>query len=187
MSNQEQDVPISVAVFISFCVAAAWIYLNYLRFAPEKIAHLGSWASEHQVLIWTSVIAASINLAIVGSFVRRTVGLQRQGSRLKKLEGTDKWILPKVSDSIAIAVGTAWFFGSREIIGRTVSALEMLSPNLELKVKLAVGLNLALCLSLLVGVAVRRLPSMKRSSSPSLSPAPYAPNRLVLGTCEVQE
>ena len=101
----QNDVPLPLAAFALLAVACGYLYLNYFRFEPLKMELLRTLAEQHSDFWWTSLVGLAVNLVFVGIFLKRTVGLERQGSKLEILQGKAK----------------SWKFGKAEVVAGLLS------------------------------------------------------------------
>lgn len=184
--DSRQDVPLSIAILAALAIGAAWFYLNYLRFSPELLEVVAKSAGDHKAFWWISVSTAALNLAIIGSFVKRTIGLQKQGSKLKQLEGEgfdfkiSKW------DLLAVVTGVSTFFYFQFLtVPGILSALApVLSTLWQSLISKVLAINFAVLAAVSLFIVERRVRKIKWKTSKSLELPPFC---LVLGTTPVKE
>lgn len=188
MKNPENDVSISVAVLAGLSVAGAWFYLNYLRFHPAATDAMLR-AMETNLHFWTGVVVtAAVNLALAGSFLRRTIGLQKQGSRLKQLEGMGFRFHLATADLISVGAIVLVFALIRVPISVRVRCISLIaSDSIVLGIERVICGNFALLAGVLTFIAVRQIRSIKFRSSVHLAAPPLERLSLVLGTTPVLE
>ena len=187
-TKTQNDFPPSLALLVLAGVGFGYLYITQLRFHPQALmatfrdleAHLQFWSAV--------VIAAALNLAIIGSFVRRSIGLEKQGSRLKQLEGNGFRFRLSRFDLIGPAIGALVFWFMR---GFTFGRLRVLSVIVSRAVvtdmDFGIRANFTLLASALIWMMVRRLRKMKLKKSPNLEKPPFEHMTLVLGTTPVTE
>ena len=141
----QNDVPLPLAALALLAVASAYLYLNYFRFEPAKLEALRIFAESNSSLLWVSFCAFMVNLAFVSIFLRRTLGLDRQGSKLEVLQGKRKRISFGKADIIAAACGTVAYLVSATVL--TAKATHSLSYVIPIalagRLSVALSLNLA--------------------------------------------
>lgn len=89
-TRQQNDIPISVAVLALVAVSAAYFYLTYFRLHPAVMQMALYQMEKNAALAGLTVSAAMVNIAALSLFIRRSVKLERQGSKLAVLEGKGK-------------------------------------------------------------------------------------------------
>lgn len=99
-AGQQNDIPISVAFLALVGVSAAYFYLTYLRLHPAVMQVAFQQMEKNAALVWLTVLAAMVNTAALSLFIKRSVKLERQGSKLAVLEGK--------SNSLHFGRGTAF-------------------------------------------------------------------------------
>lgn len=87
-AQTQNDVPLPIAVFAFAAVGCGYAYLTYFRLQPMKLMLLQNLLEVHSTFWIVSACALTVNLAFVAIYLRRTVGLERQGSKLDVLQGT---------------------------------------------------------------------------------------------------
>lgn len=188
MSGQQKqnDIPLSVALLTLGAVAVAYLYFNFLRFHLEDLKLLAAFMEKNEGFIAGSLCALMVNLTLLSIYVKRTVGLQKQGSKLALLEGKRAAVRfgkvevlsltmgvvsfslldPFVQESLAFVLGKASFREWLGVIGKSICW----------NWAIFVGLMFRLFLS---GIGGLRLSFLKahRLEAPDM-----VPGELVLGT-----
>jgi hypothetical protein len=123
MAPAENDVPLSIALVSACAVGFAWYYCSFLRFHPEVSERIALALEEHSRFWSATTIIASINLALVGSWLRRTVGMQKQGSRLKQLESSGFRFRLRFTDFYATVLATATAVVSSTSVRAAIGAI----------------------------------------------------------------
>ena len=85
--KKQNDVPLPFAVAALLVVLCGYLYLNFLRFRPQTTTALLELVERYPQLVWLSLCALVLNLTLLSTYLKRTVGLERQGSKLEALSG----------------------------------------------------------------------------------------------------
>lgn len=143
-AQAQNDVPLSIAALALLAVASAYMYLNYFRFEPTKLESLRIFVEVNSVLLWASLSALMVNLAFVSIFLRRTLGLERQGSKLEVMQGKRKRFALRKVDLIALVCGcVAYIISSASLSTKTTLALSEIIPSVIAgRIAVALALNL---------------------------------------------
>lgn len=186
MSPRDGDIPLSIAFLFLIAVIGGYFYFNYLRYSPEFLRQLTICLSGNQSFWWVTLTAATLNMAVIGSFIKRTIGLQRQGSRLKHLEGLGFSFRPAGTDLVAVVFAGSGFL----ILGKWINSNILIQfVNFFGKYFSAISIGLPLNLSIFIflysAILLRRVSGISFSKDAKLSLPPYRSNTLVLGTMEV--
>lgn len=131
VAKRQSDVPLPLAVAALFAVAVAYLYFTHMRFHPVELAQALILGEKHAGLAWLSLCALALNLTLVAVFLKRSVGLERQGSRLAVLEGRKKGFKFGRRELFSIAIGAVAYAGTVSLIWE--SLLPEVSPLIEAK------------------------------------------------------
>ena len=125
----KEDVPISMAIFILLIVGVGYYYLNYLRFDPVTLDSWVSLLEQHSVFFCLSIVAVMMNLSFFSVFIKRSVGLERQGSKLAVLQGkSGKRYLGKVEVVAAFLSIVAYIVTDKTVWGDLALSIRPLMP-----------------------------------------------------------
>ena len=188
MNASEKDVPLSIALLAASAVAVAWWYCTYLRFHPDAGDRIAMGLEQHSQFWCTALIAAALNVALVGSWLRRTVGMQKQGSRLMQLEHEGFRFRIRLTDLYASLFAVA--SGLLSVAYATSATSPFTSIG---TVQAIAGLTWSLCMNFglaalsIAAPVLRKISELKMKSDGPLSPPPFEKLCLVLGTTPVLE
>ncbi|MBL7671515.1 MAG: type IV secretion system DNA-binding domain-containing protein [Bdellovibrionaceae bacterium] len=149
-AGQQNDIPISVALLALIGVSFAYFYLTYLRLHPGVMEMALMQMEKNVGLVWLTLISVMVNMAALSLFIKRSVKLERQGSKLAVLEGKSKSLKFKrgAALSLLLAFGSYFVVHSyviqvviQEIPGIVMLSnryyvLEILSSNIAISVGL---------------------------------------------------
>lgn len=119
--RKNADVSVPIAIVALIAVAAAYLYFAHLRFHPEELAYGLSLGEKYAGLVWSSVCAFAMNLTFIAIFLKRGIGLERQGSRLAMLEGRKRKFSFGRRELLALAVGGIGYAGTATFVERSLS------------------------------------------------------------------
>lgn len=183
--NSKNDIPLPVALLALFLVIGGWAYLTYLKGSPDLMLKVSELALKHQSLWWISLCSLSFNLAIIGSIVKRTIGLQRQGSRLRKLEGDKTIFLWTKLDTFAVVGGMALSLILKFWISSKILDSEFTKFDSILQVIfLFICVNFGITFLLLIKLLGKHFLNFAHTDKLELPPPPFNSDCLVLGTRE---
>ena len=86
-NSSQQDVPVPIALLFLFGLLGGYAYFNYFRMNPLVLERMVNGVQAQAKFWWISLAALLVNLTFAGVFIRRTMGLEKQGSKLQLLEG----------------------------------------------------------------------------------------------------
>lgn len=186
MQNDRADFPLSIALLIAAAVIGAYFYLLSFGHDPSVLLALSS-VIESSAKFWTmALVAFAINVGLIGSWIRRTIGLKKQGSRLQKLDGKSRALIHK-GDRYSIAAMAVTFLSvkgvCREPLIGIYTALGVVR-SVWLEVSLVGNfVLLSGCIWLLI---VRIAPRFQTAKVSELTKPNYQPMTLVLGTTPME-
>jgi hypothetical protein len=108
-AQKQNDIPLPVAFAALFAVLCGYLYFNYLRFHPVELKAVGDLLQLNSGFVWFSLCALTINLTFLSIFLKRTLGLEKQGSKLAHLQGEGAKVQYVRSKILALAVGIVSF------------------------------------------------------------------------------
>jgi hypothetical protein len=184
--QSQNDVPLPLAIFALGAVACAYLYLNFLRFEPAKLYYLRVLAEKHSTFWLVSLTGLMVNLVFAAIFLKRTVGLERHGSKLDILQGKTKpWTMGR-AEVVAALISLSTFFAIRRaVITDLVSILAHVVPiRLVSWVELCLSTNLAIFAYLSCRLVLRILGGLHLSFRDSyrLERPEVGDGEIVLGT-----
>lgn len=185
-AKAQTDASLPLAVATLFAVAAAYLYFTHFRFHPVEVAHILSLSEKHAGLVCLSLFALAFNLTSVAIFMKRTVGLERQGSRLAVLEGRKRSIRFGRRELCAVALGAIGYAVAVAFIRE--SLLPEASPLIKVvwisPLEVLTSGNLAIFTGLISYLALRLIGSIKFSAlnGHKLEVPEVERGELVLGT-----
>lgn len=122
VAKRQADVPLPIAVAALIAVASAYLYFTQMRFHPAEVAHALELGEKHAGFAWLSICALALNLTLIAIFLKRSVGLERQGSRLAVLEGRKRGLKLGRRELFAVAIGAIGYVGTVTLIRETLSS-----------------------------------------------------------------
>ncbi|MGE3759055.1 MAG: hypothetical protein AB7H97_14935, partial [Pseudobdellovibrionaceae bacterium] len=182
----QNDVPLPLAIMALVGFAFVYLYLAHLRHHPETIEFALKQMELNAELFWISVSCVMVNVAFISIYLKRSIGLERQGSKLAILEGRNRRVSFGRSDVVSILTGiTIYCLARKQIADFVVPIMSRLVPGIETSwVVVALSTNVALAVSLITRSVLRALAKMKFSFSDSdiLELPEVEAGELVLGT-----
>ncbi len=156
-AQAQNDVPLSIAVLALVGVGCAYFYLNYFRFEPAKLNLLVEFSVAHGTFLWVSLTGFVINLAFIGIFLNRSLGMERQGSKLQALQGKSSKLLLGHAEIVAGAAAMMTFFIERHVIQAEVAPIisQVFAGNVVRWFQFGFALNLGVCSYFLSRVVLR--------------------------------
>lgn len=144
-AQAQNDVPLSLAGLAVIAVACAYLYLNYFRFEPEKLQILGVIAQSGSTFWWLSLSALMVNLALLSIFLKRTIGLERQGRKLQVLQGKQRAWAFGLAEVAAMIIGALGYYICKNGLRTKLSPLlsPIVSQPIVLWIEIGLSLNLA--------------------------------------------
>lgn len=121
VAKRQSDVSLPLAIAALLLLLAAHFYFTHLRFHPAEVARIVDLGERHNQLVWLSLCALTVNLTIMASFLKRTVGLERQGSRLAVLEGKKRNISLGRKHIFAFSAGSICYFAALSFVQESFS------------------------------------------------------------------
>lgn len=177
----------SLALIVLVFFVGAYFYLTYFRLHPDLISKITLTLSQHQNLLSVVFGVMILNFAIIGAVIKRSIGLEQQGSKLAILDGRrkDEKEFSKLS-LYSVILGGASFCLLRpvtiEYFGRILDFVP--SKSVLALFAQAVAVNMAFTLGIAfktVCETVRKFHSQKLKSAPLDAPK-FETGHLVLGT-----
>jgi len=110
-----------VATLALFVVALAYVYFTHLRFHPKELMLLSGVAERNAGGLWVSLCALTINFTFLGIYLKRSIGLERQGSRLAALEGKRKRFRFGRKELVSFTFGVSMYFCALMALRSSVS------------------------------------------------------------------
>ncbi len=182
----QKDVPLSLALLALAGFGFAYLYLAYLRFHPNILRLVVNQIELNADFFWLSAFCVLVNVAVVSTFLKRSIGLERQGSKLAVLEGkTQKWRFGKAELASSIMGFTTYFTARKQILEVVSLAVSGLVPELTATWAVtAVSANFAITICLLSNALLRFLAKLKFSFSDihKLEMPTVEGGELILGT-----
>lgn len=126
VAKRQSDVPLPIAVLALVVVASAYVYFTRFRFHPLELESTLSLVEKHAGVVWLSICAFAINLTVIAVFLKRSVGLERQGSRLAVLEGRKRAFRFGRKEVFAISIAGFGYAGTMGFVQNSLS-LDVLS------------------------------------------------------------
>ena len=144
-AKTQNDIPLPIAILAFVAVGAGYVYLNYLRFEPAKLLVIENLFLQHSAFWWLSLAAFAGNLSFIGIFLQRSVGLERQGSKLQILQGkTQRWAITRAEVIAAVLSAIAYMTARRGVVVDLAPYfLRILTQSAASLVEMVLSLNLA--------------------------------------------
>lgn len=121
VQKKQSDVPLPIAAAALFAVAIAYLYFTQLRHHSAELRYALSLGEKHAGLVWFSLCAFAINFTFIAIFLKRSIGLERQGSRLAVLEGRKQGLRFGRKQLLALVVGGIGYVGTGAFIESSLS------------------------------------------------------------------
>lgn len=186
VAKRQSDVPLPLAVAALFAVAVAYLYFTHMRFYPVELAHALDLGEKYAGLAWLSLCALALNLTLIAIFLKRSVGLERQGSRLAVLEGRKSRLRLGRRELFSLAIGAIGYTGTVFMIQESLSAevSPVLGANWIWWLEILVSGNLAIFVASIAHMALGLLGRIKFSAldGHKLEEPEVEHGELVLGT-----
>lgn len=119
-AGHQNDIPISVAVLALIGVSAAYFYLTYFRLHPAVMQMALQQMEMNAALVWLTILAAMVNTAALSLFIKRSIKLERQGSKLAVLEGKTKSFGFGRGAALSMLFAIASYFTTQNYISKVV-------------------------------------------------------------------
>ena len=148
-------------------VAAGYVYLNFLRFEPAKMLVVEDLLQQHSSFWWLSVAAFACNLSFVGIFLKRSVGLERQGSKLQILQGkAERWAITR-AEILSVMFSAVAYLGAKRsvVVDLAPFFLRLVSANVTSLAEVGLSANLAGAFYFVCRMILRLLGSLRFSFS----------------------
>ncbi len=182
----QNDVPLPLAILALVVVGCAYAYLVYFRFQPAKVALVIELAVSHSVFWWLSLIGLAVNFGLIGIFLKRTVGLERQGSKLQHLQGKRQpWPLG-LAEVIAVIAGVCTYYVSKlSFLPEIIKLLEQILNSPQGRwVGFGLSLNFSICSYFIFRLGLRSAGRLRINfgSAHKLEKPVVQSGELILGT-----
>lgn len=186
VAKRPADVPLPLAVAALFAVAVAYLYFTRLRFHPLELESALNLAERHAGVVWLSICALAINLTVIAGFLKRSIGLERQGSRLAVLEGRKRAFSFGRKEAFAIAIAALGYAATTEFIHNSLSSdvLSLIGPDWIRGLGIFASLNLGAFLAVISHLLFSLFGRFKLSTTDShkLENPKVKRGELILGT-----
>ncbi len=125
----QNDVPLTLALLVLVGFGFVYLYLTYFRLHPGMLQLILTQAENHAVLFWVSFVAGLVNVTAASLFIKRTVNLEKQGSKLAVMEGKQRRLKIGPNELVAIltCVG-AYSLAQIQVSGSLQAILAQLVP-----------------------------------------------------------
>ncbi len=185
-ASAQNDIPLSLAMIALMGFGFVYIYLTNFRLHPEVMDFVLQQMEASAELFWISVSCIMVNIAFISIYLKRSVGLERQGSKLALLEGKNSRMSFGRSELVSIITGVLIYCMVRkQIADFVVPIISRLAPGIEISFVVAsLSANIALAASLVTRLILSSVAKMKFSFSDShkLELPEVGAGELVLGT-----
>lgn len=182
----QNDIPISLAVLALAGFGFVYIYLTYLRLHPEVFQLMISQLEMNTKAFWVSCLAFMINITFISIFFNRTLGLQKQGSKLAVLKGKTHSLKVGRTECVSLIFGIAAYYLSRKSIADFLFPLfsKILSEDVMHLSLVGLSVNISVAVALLSRMILKSVASLKFHASEvhKLRPPVVETGELVLGT-----
>ncbi|MBX3032900.1 MAG: type IV secretion system DNA-binding domain-containing protein [Bdellovibrionaceae bacterium] len=127
-AQKQSDIPLPIAVASLFAVIGAYVYFTHLRFYPAHMSLMLKLLEKYSDGAWLSLCALTINLTFLAIFLKRGIGLERQGSRLALLEGRKRRFRFGRNEILSLLVGVSIYITGISVVSSALS--RVLTPVL---------------------------------------------------------
>lgn len=165
VATPQNDVPLSLALLALVGFGFIYLYLTYFRFHPEVLNFILRQIELNSNLFMLSLSCIIVNVATLSIFIKRSIGLEKQGSKLALLNGKNKkWTFSKLD---ILLLGT--MFGVYLIISNHVVSVispiftNILSEKSLIRLSYVMSLNIAVAMSVLLYLVLKIVTQIKFS------------------------
>jgi hypothetical protein len=185
-SKNKEDFPLPIAIMLFAIIAGGYFYLNILRFHPGSIIVLKQFCEHYSNGIGFSVIALITNITFIGSYLKRTFGLSKQGSKLAALQGKKVRKGITKTDLTLFFIGVVCFMQTRKtihpILGPVFSPMMSLVGSQWLAISLSMNLAVFVFFALKLLLQIFEKFDFVKSRNKNLETPSTEEGELVLGT-----
>ena len=122
VKQSESDISLPLAVAALVAVVLAYVYFTHLRFHPVELSSALNLAEKYAEGIYLSLCAFAINLTFFAVFLKRSIGLARQGSRLALLEGRKRGGRLGRNEVLSLLIAIAGYVGTTTVLRQSFVA-----------------------------------------------------------------
>jgi hypothetical protein len=186
VSKTKEDFPLPVAMMLFAAIAGGYLYLNVLRFHPNSISVLKNFCEQYSNEIGFCIIALVTNITFMGSYIKRSFGLNKQGSKLAALQGKKKIRKITKADFVLSFLAMVFFFQTRKtihpILGPVFSPLMGVVESQRLTLAIAINNGIFVFFILKLILQISKTVNIFESANKKLKPPVVDDGELVLGT-----
>jgi hypothetical protein len=184
--HKQNDMPLPFAVALLLGVVCAYAHFNYLRFKPMEMRVVTEVFQAHSTFVWVSLSAFTINLTFLSIYLKRTLGLEKQGSKLAHLEGSKRKFQDIRSRMVSFLIGVVSYFAVNQfVLGQALQQLNQIGFAKYVSfIATSLNINMAIFSSLASYVVLRLIGNLRSlvGESHKLEDPEVENGDLVLGT-----
>ena len=185
-AQTQNDVPLPLALLVLAGFGFAYLYLTNLRFHMQLLKFAVGQVEAHSTFWWVSTICVTVNLTLIAVFLKRVVGLERQGSKLALLKGQPRRFKFSIAGIAGLAFSVCAYFAlDRQVAGIVAPAFSrLISPQTLFWTMTSLTVNIAISAGLIGWLALKLFGRVRFSTldSHKLEPPEVESGDLVLGT-----
>jgi len=182
----QNDVPLPLALMVLVGFGLVYLYLAHLRLHPDLMQFALQQLEANAKLFWITISCAMVNISFVSIYLKRSIGLEKQGSKLAVLEGKSRHSKFGRAEFVSIVTGAATYFACRKQIADFIGPIFLrFADGFQSSGAVPVlSANIAFALGLVVRMFLRGIAKLKFSFNDvhKLDAPEIEEGELVLGT-----
>ncbi len=182
----QNDVPLSLAFMALVGFGFVYLYLTHLRLHPEVLEYVLRQMELNAEIFWISVSCLMVNVAFVSIYLKRSIGLERQGSKLALLEGKRERLHFGRAEVMAAIIGAMTYVMTRKPMAEFIVPIvtKLITEVTTSWMVSTLSLNIAFSMGLITRMALQTIAKIRFSFTDShkLELPVVEAGELVLGT-----
>lgn len=182
----QNDVPLSLALMALAGFGLVYLYLAHLRLHPDLMQFVLQQLEANAKLFWITISCAMVNISFGSIYLKRSIGLEKQGSKLAVLEGKSRNLKFGRTECVSIFTGAATFFACKKQVAEFITPIFLrFAEGFQTSwVVTLLSANIAFALGLVVRMFLRGIAKLKFSFNDihKLDVPEIGDGELVLGT-----
>jgi hypothetical protein len=112
----QNDVPLSLALMALAGFGLVYLYLAHLRLRPDLMQFALQQLEGNAKLFWILISCVMVNISFGSIYLKRSIGLEKQGSKLAVLEGKSRHLKFGRTEFVTVVTGAVTYFACRKQI-----------------------------------------------------------------------
>lgn len=119
----QSDVPLSLALMALAGFGLVYLYLAHLRLHPDLMQFALQQLEANAKLFWITISCAMVNISFGSIYLKRSIGLEKQGSKLAVLEGKSRRLKFGRAEFVSVIASAVTYFACRKQIAEFIEPI----------------------------------------------------------------